>query len=274
MKHIIILSGHSQRFLDQGYTIKPLIKIWDKTIIEYVTDTLNLTSFENVTFIIKKEDVDNYNLDNFLKCKFKNCAISIIDGHRLGPVYSVLKANCISDNDETLVTYCDLHIKWNIENFYNHIKNQKVDGSIVTHIGWHPHRIYNKYFAYLRVDGDKVIEIKEKQHFTNNPENEYASGGIYYFKTGSLLRKYCEELISRGEKVNNEFYITMLYNLMIEDNLNITHFDSKNYVCLGTPKDVELFDAFLKIHNHLGNDSDVINTWHYFQENIFNSITT
>ncbi len=269
MKHIIILSGHSQRFLDQGYTIKPLIKIGDKPIIEYVTNTLNLTSFENVTFIIKREDVDDYNLENYLREKFTNCAISIIEGHRLGPVYSVLQSNCISDKDETLVTYCDLHINWNIQEFYIHIKKLNVDGCIVTHTGWHPHRIYNKYFAYLRVDKDQVLEIKEKQHFTDNPENEYASGGIYYFKTGSMLKKYCEELIERNERVNNEFYITMLYNLMIEDNLKVTHFDSKNYVCLGTPKDVELFDAFYKIHNHLNNTADAINALNYFNNKIF-----
>ena len=269
MKHIIILSGHSQRFLDRGYTIKPLIKIYDKLFIEYVTDTLNLTSFEDVTFVIKQEDVDRYNLESILKNKFLNCSISIIEGHRLGPAYSVLQANCIHNNEETLVTYCDLFIKWNIQNFYNHIKEQNVDGSIVTHTGWHPHRVYNKYFAYLRVDNNIVLEVKEKQHFTDNPENEYASGGIYYFKTGLMLKNYCEKLINQNIKVNNEFYITMTYNLMIEDNLKVTHFDSNNYVCLGTPKDVELFDAFQKIYNYLDKDKDVIDSWNYFKENIF-----
>ena len=269
MKHIIILSGHSQRFLDRGYTIKPLIQICGKPIIEYVVNTLNLTSFENVTFIIKREDVDNYNLENILKEKFHNCTISIISGHKLGPVYSVLQSNCIDDNAETLVTYCDLYIKWDIKELYNHIKNNQVDGCIVTHVGWHPHRIYNNYFAYLKVDGDIVHEIKEKQHFTDNPENEYASGGLYYFKTGSMLRKYCTELIDNNVRVNNEFYITMTYNLMIADKLKVTHFDSKNYVCLGTPIDVELFDAYQKIYNYLGNDIDVSNSWKYFKSNIF-----
>ena len=166
MKHIIILSGHSQRFIDEGHTIKPLIKINGKTIIEYVLDTLNLQTFEDVSFIIKNEDVSAYKLDHFLENKFINSKIYKIDGHKLGPVYSVLKAqSCIDEDEETLVTYCDLHIKWDITEFYKFVKNTNSDGCIVSHTGWHPHRIYNKSFAYLKVDGNQVLEIKEKQHF-------------------------------------------------------------------------------------------------------------
>ena len=41
-------------------------------------------------------------------------------------------------------------------------------------------------------------------------------------------------------KVNNEFYVTLPFNLMINDGLIVKHFESKNYFCLGTPKDVEI----------------------------------
>jgi NDP-sugar pyrophosphorylase family protein len=270
MKHVIILSGHSQRFLNEGYTIKPLIKINGKTIIEYVLDSLNLQTYEEVSFIIKKEDVESYNLDKFLQNKFQDSKIFIINGHKLGPVYSVLQAQeCLYDDKETLITYCDLHINWNINNLYNFINNTNSDGCIVSHTGWHPHRIYNKSFAYLRIDGDSVLEIKEKEHFTDDPETEYASGGIYYFKTGKMIKHYFNKLIESNNRVNNEFYVTMPYNLMIQDGLKVTHFDSKNYLCLGTPKDVELFDSYKKIHNHLnGNDINVFKTWEYFKTKI------
>ena len=41
MKKIVLLSGHSQRFLDKGYPVKPLIKIKGKMIIEYVVETIH-----------------------------------------------------------------------------------------------------------------------------------------------------------------------------------------------------------------------------------------
>jgi NDP-sugar pyrophosphorylase family protein len=265
MKHIIILSGHSQRFLDKGYTIKPLIKIGNKTIIEYVADTLNLKTFNDVIFLIKKEDVNSYNLDTFLEKTFPQCKIKQIDSHFNGPVYSVLQAeDIIDDISETLITYCDLYIKWNIQAFYDHIKMNNVDGSIVTHTGWHPHRLYNTSFAYLKVEGDNVIEVREKQHFTDKPEDEYASGGIYYFKTGAILKKYFKDLIEKNIRVNNEFYVTMPFNLMINDGLKVTHFDSKNYVCLGTPKDVEIFNSCVNLYQHLDNSDSIISSWNYF----------
>jgi NDP-sugar pyrophosphorylase family protein len=268
MKHIIILSGHSKRFLEENFTIKPLIQINGKTIIEYVLDTLNLKSYEDVSFIIKNEDVDTYKLDSYLENKFNKSKIFKINGHRLGPVYSVLEAQeCIFDNEETLITYCDLHIKWDINNFYNFIKKTNSDGCIVSHTGWHPHRIYNKSFAYLKVNNDSVLEIKEKQHFTDNPENEYASGGLYYFRSGKLIKHYFNKLIEKNIKVNNEFYVTMPYNLMIEDGLKITHYDSKNYLCLGTPKDVEIFTACVILDKLLKED-EAQSSFRYFKKNI------
>lgn len=269
MKHIIVLSGHSQRFLNEGYAIKPLIKINGKTIIEYVIDTLNLLSYDDVSFIIKNEDVESYELDYFLQNKFKNCKIFKIDGHKLGPVYSVLQSQeCIDDNEETLITYCDLHIKWDINELYKFIKDTNSDGCIVSHTGWHPHRIYNKSFAYLRVDGSSVLEVKEKQHFTDNPESEYASGGIYYFKTGNLVKHYFNKLIESNVRVNDEFYVTMPYNLMIQDGLKITHFDSKNYLCLGTPKDVEIFTGCVMLNKNLNEFDDISSSFNYFKNNI------
>jgi NDP-sugar pyrophosphorylase family protein len=269
MKHIIILSGHSQRFIDEGYTIKPLIKINGKTIIEYVLDTLNLKTFQDVSFIIKNEDVSSYELDHFLKNKFINSKIFKIDGHKLGPVYSVLKAqSCIDEDEETLVTYCDLYIKWDITEFYKFVRNTNSDGCIVSHTGWHPHRIYNKSFAYLKVDENQVLEIKEKQHFTDKPEEEYASGGIYYFKTGRLLKHYFNKLVESNIRVNNEFYVTLPYNLMVEDGLKITHFDSKNYLCLGTPKDVEIFTGSVFLNKNLNTFEDISSSFQYFKKYI------
>lgn len=269
MKHIIILSGHSKRFLEKGYTIKPLIKILNKTIIEYVVDTLNLSNFADTTFIIKSQDVLDYKLDIFLKERFIGSNIAIINGHTLGPVYSILQANCINEDCELLVTYCDLYIKWDINKFFNYIKKTKPDGCIVSHSGWHPHRIYNQYFAYLRTSNENVLEVKEKKHFTEEPINEFASGGIYYFKTGKIAKFYFEKLITDNICVNNEFYVTLPYNLMISDGLKVTHFDSRNYVCLGTPKDVEIFSSAMTLFSNLENNEDISNTLHYFKKYIF-----
>ena len=224
--------------------IKPLIEINGELVIEKAVSSIyeNELDYQDYIFIVKKSDVDNYLINDILYKKFNKCDIHIVDDHFLGPVYSVSKIfKYIPEYEPIVICYCDLFINWNFSEFIEFAKSQNCDGLIASHNNWHPHRIHNNYFAYLNTDLDSnVIEIKEKDFFTKNPMKEFASSGIYFFKTGSMLKKYFQELISKNITVNNEFYVTLPYNLMIRDGLIVKHFESNNYFCLGTPKDLEI----------------------------------
>lgn len=269
MKKIITLSGHSQRFLDEGFTIKPLIKIDNKYVIEYVVDSikeLNEIDYSNYIFIVKQEDIDIYNIDSILYKLFPNCIVKNIPSHKDGPVFSIISIidDVCDDSDEILISYCDLYINWNIENFINFARSGDCDGGIVSHTGFHPHRINNKYFAYMQIDDSNVLKIQEKKPFTNEPDLEYASGGIYYFKSCRLIKKYFTYLLENNIRVNNEFYVTMVYNKMIEDGLKVKHYDSVNYVCLGTPMDVDIFISSMNLLKYFNSFSDIEKTIKYF----------
>ena len=43
----------------------------------------------------------------------------------------------------------------------------------------------------------EILEIREKQPFTDNKMGEFASTGTYYFKKGSYVKKYFKELIEK-----------------------------------------------------------------------------
>jgi len=245
VKKIVILSGHSNRFLESGYTVKPLIELNDsKLIIEKAVESIyeGELDYSDYIFIVKKSDLENFSIDKVLEKRFNECRICSIDDHFLGPVYSVLQIfDEIPNNEEVIICYCDLFIKWDFSEFITFARVQNCDGLIASHNNWHPHRIHNSYFAYMSVDDNSnVIEIREKEHFTDNPLKEFASSGIYFFRTGSILKKYFNELIEKNIRVNNEFYVTLPFNLMICDGLTVKHFESKNYFCLGTPRDVEI----------------------------------
>ena len=60
MNIIIPLGGKGERFFKEGYDIsKPLIQIYDKEMIFYVLDNLNI-SVEDKVFIIYKNDLDTF----------------------------------------------------------------------------------------------------------------------------------------------------------------------------------------------------------------------
>ena len=50
------------------------------------------------------------------------------------------------------------------------------------------HSIYGNDYAFLKVDGERIIDIKEKESFTDKKIDELASSGSYYFK-GDILQK-------------------------------------------------------------------------------------
>ncbi len=62
MKVIITLSGNSERFTTNGYTIKPLIDINGKLILDYVLDMFPSDKIkdEDFIFLIKNEDMSKY----------------------------------------------------------------------------------------------------------------------------------------------------------------------------------------------------------------------
>jgi len=63
MNIIIPLGGKGIRFVNEGYTIpKPLINIFEKTMIEYVIDNIKHSfTLEDKLFIIYNNNLDNFN---------------------------------------------------------------------------------------------------------------------------------------------------------------------------------------------------------------------
>lgn len=242
MKIIVTLSGNSNRFIKEGFVTKPLIKIDEKLVIEYVTSMFSDVKFEDFIFLVNDVDVKKYEIDKVLKNLYNKSKIYTISSHTKGPVTSILKiTNEIFDDSPYIICYCDLTHKWNYKNFLNTLVETNCDGCLVTHVGMHPYRMRNINFAHLKVNQSKVVEVKEKGYYTDNPINEYASSGIYYFKSGKNIKYYFNKLVENKESVNGEYYVTLVYNEMIKDGLSIIHYPTDNYVCLGTPFDLMSF---------------------------------
>ena len=65
--------------------------------------------------------------------------------------------------------------------------------------------------------------------------------GIHYWKKGSYFVNSGLELINRNIRSNNEYYISITYNLLIEKNLKVTCYklgDYEKYLSIGTPEQV------------------------------------
>lgn len=258
MKFVFTLSGNSERFTKEGFIAKPLIKIDDRYVIEYVLDMYPDIDFKNVIFIVNDQDVKNYKINEIVEELYPLSKVVVIPAHRKGPVVSLLKIEeLIEDREPYIISYCDLTHKWDYSNFLKRLVETNCDGCLVTHTGKHPHRMRNINFAHLKLDDEQVLEVREKGYYTNDPLNEYASSGIYYFRTGSILKRYCKKMIENDERVNGEFYVTLIYNQMIRDGLYVIHYPTDNYVCFGTPFELIQFKYWKSLINNKATHDDV-----------------
>jgi NDP-sugar pyrophosphorylase family protein len=182
-----------------------------------------------------------------------NCKIySVPNENRRGPVDAVAQIfDYIDDKSEIIVSYCDYGTHWDYLGFLDDIANKGSDGAIACYTGFHPHMLGSDNYAFVKMDGDKAVEVQEKKPFTNDKMSELASNGTYYFKSGKILKHYFQKLIDFDISLNNEYYVSLVYNLLIEDGLLVTTFLIENMLQWGTPYDLENYKAWSEYFSNL-----------------------
>lgn len=255
--HIIIpMSGIGKRFIDAGYKDpKPLIVIDGKPIIEHVCDLFpNESKF---TFICNSQHLAETNMREVLKNIKPNANIVEIPNHKKGPVYAVsLVENLIEDDEEVIVNYCDFGTYWDYQDFLKHTRDRNADGAIASYKGFHPHMLGSTNYAFMRDADQWMLEIKEKEPFTDNRMQEYASNGTYYFKKGSYVKKYFKELMEKDINLNGEFYVSLIYNLLVKDGLKVSIYEIQHMLQWGTPQDVEEYNSWSKYFKNIINEKE------------------
>lgn len=256
MQVIIPMSGIGKRFVDAKYADpKPLIKVDGIPIIHHVIDLF--PGETNFTFICNNDHLQNTNMKDVILSKVPNAKIYEVDvNDRQGPVHAVSKIfDHIDEKAPVLLSYCDYGTWWNYEEFKNQINNTNVDGAIACYKGFHPHMLGSDNYAFVREHNMSMLEIQEKKPFTDNKMNEYASNGTYYFKNGAIVKKYFQELMDLNIHIKNEFYISMVYNLLVRDNLHVLIFEIDNMLQWGTPYDLEIYNMWSGYFSNIINDN-------------------
>lgn len=245
MKIIIPMSGLGSRFVAAGYKDpKPLIKVNGRAIIDWVVSMFPDDHEKNeFIFICRKEHVENTDIVEQLKKIKPDSQVISIENHKRGPVYAVSKIfDLIKDDEPILTSYCDYYMRWNFSDFKKSVLKPGIAGSVPCYHGFHPHLIPKKnLYAGCQVDQNNFLtDIKEKFSFEENKEKGYHSPGVYFFGNGAILKKYFQMALDQNLSLNDEFYISLVYQLMLKDHLKIYVYDKIDYFCQwGTPEDLE-----------------------------------
>jgi len=270
MTIIIPMAGSGQRFVDAGYTVpKPLIRVGTKCLIEHVVGMFNPN--DHFIFICNAHHAALPEMQArlaLLSKRLRKVELVAMPEHKQGPVYTVSAAfDLIPGQEQAMVAYCDGVVPYNPPDFQKHVSN--LDGCLFTHTGFHPHTLSATRMAFIREVDGHVLEVKEKASYTDSPEKEHASSGLYWFKTGEMLKHYFQRAMSENENIahNGEYYVTLVYNIMIGDDCSVGYYDTEFVAILGTPHEVENYEAWRKIvqNPYLTNDQHTLSCYEYWQ---------
>ena len=275
MNIIIPMTGYGSRFVAAGYReLKPFIPVMGKPIIEWIVRGMYPKDVHFI-FVCRGEHLqkDSSMKEKLLALAPEAVIVTIEDWVKKGPVYDVLRAYralCaaqadggadgnydgvrIEDNpaakefhreDGCIINYCDFYMTWDFHAFAREAEARGCDGAVPCYTGFHPNLLPQKnfYASCLTDEEDNLIEIREKYSFEKDKTKAKHSPGVYYFKNGSIMEKYCRILTEHEEcAINGEYYASLPYNFMVRDGLKVWVPANVDYFCQwGTPEDLREF---------------------------------
>ena len=246
MQVVIPMSGAGERFRRVGYKLpKPLIVVEEKPIIAHVIDLFpGETDF---VFICNQAHLDNpdYRMAEILREYCPTGKIVGVEGKKLGPIAAVRDAReHIALDDEVFVNYCDFTCYWDWADFKAFVAETQCDGAVPAYRGFHPHSISSIFYAYMKENGLWMEDIQEKQPFTDNPANEYASSGGYYFRSGRLCLETFDMVVEQDLQVNGEYYVSLAYKILAQRKLKTAVYELQHFMQWGTPQDVAEYNVW------------------------------
>lgn len=285
------MTGYGSRFVAAGYReLKPFIPVMGKPIIEWIVKGMYPADVHFI-FVCRGEHLqkDPSMREKLLALAPEATIVTIEDWVKKGPVYDVLRAYralCaaqtnggadgsfdgvrIEDNaaakdfhreDGCIINYCDFYMSWDFRAFAKEAAVRDCDGAVPCYTGFHPNLLPQKnfYASCLTDEEDNLVEIREKYSFEKDKTKAKHSPGVYYFKSGAVMEKYCQILTEHEEcAINGEYYASLPYNFMVRDGLKVWVPANVDYFCQwGTPEDLREFVYWtdLLIYKHAKNET-------------------
>ncbi len=260
MQIIIPMTGYGSRFVQAGYTLlKPFIIVHGKPIIEWVVSMFDEPS-DRFTFICRKQHLDSlpYMWSELQRIAPDAQIVAIDNWVKKGPVYDVLQVEyAICDDTPVLISYCDYYMQWNYASFKQAAEQNDCAGAVPCYSGFHPHLIPKKnLYASCKTDAnDMLIEIREKFSYTADKTQSRHSPGVYYFKDGVTLKEYYQRMLGDPTRaINGEYYSSLPYNYMIQDDLSVWAPVNVDTFCQwGTPEDLSHYLFWTNLVAHACN---------------------
>ena len=238
---VIPMAGHGKRFKDVGIS-KPkfMIKVKNKTLFEWSLDSLPIEISKKIIFICLDEHEKKFNVSEFInnimnkKYPKINYELIYLEKTTRGQVETVLHAKRLINSDSSLIIYnIDTHfISTRLKSKILTLKNQNIDGMLGCFTS------NDENLSFVELDKNNLVKrVKEKEKISN-----LASTGLYVFNNGTQFVESAERMIKNDIKVRNEFFVSELYNILLQEGKKFQVDIAEEFIPFGTPDDIKKFD--------------------------------
>ena len=226
---IMPMGGRGSRFESMGLNLpKPLINIYGKPFFYWAVQSIvKFLEMQSLTFVVLREHIEKYKIDNEIKKIYPMAKIAVIPEVLDGAVLTCMNGiENIGDDEAVMFNDCDhLFICRKFYDFCNSKDVYDIDGGLLTFNSSDPR------FSFVRTDQyGYVKESAEKKVISND-----AICGAYYFKNKDIFKKAVDEYLYKC--AYSEYYVSGVYNIMLEHNMKIRKFETDLHISYGTPQE-------------------------------------
>jgi dTDP-glucose pyrophosphorylase len=258
MANLIPMAGLGSRFADAGYTLpKPLISVSGEPMI--INAIRDMPKSDKWIFVVRKEHVDEFKIDQIIKKELPNAIIIAIDKTTEGQACTCLLAEKYLDPEEPLlIAACDNGYFYDTKRYTELCSRTDIDAVVWTFTRKENLRQNPAAWGWIKLedDGETIKDMSVKVPISPDPYNDHAVVATFYFKKTKDFIASTKMMIAENHRIKNEFYVDSLPIFLKKMKKKSAIFDVDLYVGWGTPKDLYNYQ---KIEFILENRADINN---------------
>ena len=238
--HVIMpMAGEGSRFLKEGWTTpKPLIELKGLPLFKRAIGSVDIDGVPmKYSFIVRQEHIDKYKIDEQIKNILPQANIFSVLKTTRGAVETCLMADSkIDDEDGVIVMDCDLEFRSTkfleiLKEILSIPADKANGGALVSFESNEPRYSY----AAIGEDGF-VTRTAEKEVISN-----HALCGAYFFSSGKRFKQIAHQLLNEPEFKKPEYYVSLLYNYLLEAGEKVQLATMEEYYSYGTPEELKRY---------------------------------
>lgn len=236
------MSGKGTRFSDVGYLLpKPLIPVSGKPMICKVIDAL--PEADKWIFIVRKEHVEEYNIDTLIKKEVPK-AIIVIDENPVGQASTCMLAMpYVKEDDSLFIAACDNAFAYDKKAYTDLVKDESTDAIVWTFTNDDLLEASPRSWGWVKLESDNrtIQSMSVKIPISENPKQDHAVVATFFFRKAKDFIDAFNLMKEEDYKINNEFYVDSMPIFLSKLGKKSVIFDVDLYVSWGKPNDLYLY---------------------------------